>query len=65
MIYKHLAEKLLDYNTELTNYERCEISDKLLQAEKDIKHFKFLATQARHVLIKKKLVTFDEIKDWQ
>ena len=32
---------------------------------KEVERLRFLVTNARHVLFKKKLITFDEVKDWQ
>lgn len=32
---------------------------------KEIERLRFLVTQGRHELFKKKLITFDEIRNWQ
>ena len=34
------------------------------EQEKEIERLRFLVTQARHELMKKKLITFDEIEKW-
>jgi hypothetical protein len=39
--------------------------NELAAARKEIARLRFLVTQARHVLMKKKLITFDEIKNWK
>ena len=31
---------------------------------KEVERLRFLVTTARHVLFKKKLITFDEVKNW-
>lgn len=33
--------------------------------EKENERLKFLVTNARHILMEKKLITFEEIKNWQ
>lgn len=35
------------------------------EADKEIERLRFLVTQGRHELFKKKLITFDEVQSWQ
>ena len=32
---------------------------------KEIERLRFLVTASRHILFKKKLITFDEVRNWQ
>ena len=41
-------------------------ADELIKAkDKEIERLRFLVTQGRHELFKKKLITFDEVQSWQ
>ena len=36
-----------------------------LEVVKEIERLRFLVTQGRHELFKKKLITFEEVSDWK
>ena len=49
---------------EIDTFERPSVATSK-EMMKEIERLRFLVTTARHVLFKKKLVTFDEVRDWQ
>lgn len=38
---------------------------KISKQDKEIERLRFLVTQGRHELFKKKLITFEEVRSWQ
>ena len=49
---------------EISTFERPSVATSK-EMMKEIERLRFLVTAARHVLFKKKLVTFDEVREWQ
>lgn len=45
--------------------DKAQMAAEIVAMEAEIERLRFLVTQGRHVLFKKGLITFDEIKNWQ
>ena len=44
---------------------KTDCTKKIIEQEKEIKRLRFLVTNARHDLFKKKLITLNEVHSWQ